>query len=61
MSTNLRTEKFLSSVIPAVGLAWATRRPRPQPEAPAIVIEPTADGWVIDAADALALAWASRR
>ncbi len=57
MSTNLRTEKFLSSVIPAVGLAWATRRPTP----PAIVVEPAPRGWVIEAADALALAWASRR
>lgn len=57
MTTNLRTEKLLASVIPTVGLAWATRRPT----LPMITALPKPDGWVIEAADALALAWASRR
>lgn len=63
MTTNLRSEKLLASVLPVVGLAWATRAPQlPRTEPPApIAVQPTPDGWVIDAAEALALAWAAHR
>jgi hypothetical protein len=63
MTTNLRSEKLLASILPTVGLAWATRAPKlPIVVEPApIVVEPTPDGWVIEAADALALAWESHR
>jgi hypothetical protein len=55
MTRNLRSEQFLAKILPTVGMAWATRKPQP-----VIVVEPTRDAWVINAADALALAWASR-
>lgn len=57
MTTNLRSEKLVAAVLPVVGLAWATRAPAIAP--PPVIVRPTGDRWVIDAADALVLAWAA--
>ena len=68
MSDNPRIEKLLSSVLPVAGLTWATRRPLGVGGVVGIgavgvddVIEVVADrdAEVLDAADALALAWAT--
>ncbi len=66
MTTNLRSDKLLAAVLPVVGLAWATRAPSiPVEESPPAivepVVEPSPEGWVIAAADALVLAWESHR